>query len=218
MQQPELRRTRTKTPSSTTVSACNTITSPRMNLVLPFNAPAFISSRKFKRHSCKGWWWRSQSGPSSQVHVVDFLAVSEVKLVPLERVRQLVGKLRHQLVEVPEIEQWTFEQVQVVDGLAGGQDRAQQPLLLSSDRIVFASLFVGFFSSHRCTSTGEVSLLLLSHVPCVSKPRQNKKQKHGHMEQLWSGRPAKQTNEQGQAAATRGIILRTGRRHQRRRH
>ena len=41
--------------------------------------------------------------------------------------RQLVGKLRNQLVEVLEVEQWTFEQVQVVDGLAGGQDRAQQP-------------------------------------------------------------------------------------------
>ena len=37
--------------------------------------------------------------------------------------RQLVGKLRDQLVKVPKFEQWTFEQVQVVDGLAGGQSQ-----------------------------------------------------------------------------------------------
>ena len=38
-----------------------------------------------------------------QLQVVDVLAFVEVKLVPQERVRQLVGKLRDQLV--------TFEQV-----------------------------------------------------------------------------------------------------------
>ena len=36
------------------------------------------------------------------------------------------SKKQVQLVEVPEIEQRTFEQGQVVNGLAGGQDRAQQ--------------------------------------------------------------------------------------------
>ena len=48
---------------------------------------------------------------------MDVLAVGEVNLFPQQRVRQLVGKLRNQLVEVPEIKQWTLEQEQVVDGL-----------------------------------------------------------------------------------------------------
>ena len=61
-----------------------------------------------------------------QMQEVDVLAVGEVNLVSQERVRQLVGKLRSQLVEVSEVEQWTFEQVEAVDGLAGEQDRAQQ--------------------------------------------------------------------------------------------
>ena len=64
---------------------------------------------------------------SEKVQEVDVLAVGEVNLVSQEGVRQLVGKLRHQLVEVLEVEQWTFEPVQVMDGLGGGQDRAVQP-------------------------------------------------------------------------------------------
>ena len=38
-----------------------------------------------------------------------------------------MGQVTKPVREVSEVEQWTFEQVQVVDGLAGGQDRAQQP-------------------------------------------------------------------------------------------
>ena len=53
-------------------------------------------------------------------------------------------KTSAELWQVPEIEQWTFEQVQVVDGLAGGQDRAAIEWCC---RFVFASPFVGFFKS-----------------------------------------------------------------------
>ena len=37
-------------------------------------------------------------------------------------------------MEVSEVELWTFEQVQVVDGLAGGQDRAQRPFVEQSQQ------------------------------------------------------------------------------------
>ena len=65
-----------------------------------------------------GWTGqRSSRWTFEQVQEVDVLAVGEVNLFPQQRVRQLVGKLRNQLVEVPEIEHWTLEHGQVVDGL-----------------------------------------------------------------------------------------------------